>query len=210
MANTEYIRGRKSFTRPQAIVWSDNYGSLDNTTFINPLTSASTNYQVSVPDGVEYENFIILSDHNRESISFGKERIENRQRMINGTMRSYHVADKLQISTSWTMLPSRAFNKDANFNLSGKPTATNLESYTADGGAGGVDILDWYENHPGSFWMLLAYDKYNNFDGEDKYDFLQQYNQIVEVYFSSFEYSVVKRGGTNFDFWDISLSLEEV
>jgi hypothetical protein len=191
-------------------VWSDNYGSLDNTTFINPLTSSSTSYQVVVPDGVEYENFIILSDHNRESISFGKERIENRQRMINGTMRSYHVADKLQISTSWTMLPSRAFNKDANFNLSGKPTATNLESYTADGGAGGVDILDWYENHPGSFWMLLAYDKYNAFDGEDKYEFLQQYNQIVEVYFSSFEYSVVKRGGTNFDFWDISVSLEEV
>ena len=215
MASTGYLRGRWNINglrnRPQAILWSDNFGTLDSTTFTNPMTSASTSLQLAVPEGTEYEDFIILSDHNRDELSFSSQRIESRQRMINGTMRSYHVADKLQLSLSWTMLPSRAFNKDANFDSStGKPTATDLEDYTADGGAGGVDILNWYETHPGPFWMLLAYDKYNTFDGEDKYDFLGQYNQIMQVYFSSFEYSVIKRGGTNFDFWDISLSLEEV
>jgi hypothetical protein len=76
-------------------------------------------------------------------------------------------------------------------------------------GAGGGDILEWYENHKGSFWMYLAYDKYNNFEN-DKYDYLAQYNELIQVYFASFDYNVVKRGGTNFDFWNISLSLEEV
>jgi hypothetical protein len=124
-------------------------------------------------------------------------------------MRSYHVADKLSISWSWDMLPSRSFNKDPLFNNIGKPSASELVQYTSDNGAGGVEILNWYENNQGPFWMYLAYDKYNEFPTQ-KYNYLAQYNQLVQVYFSSFDYTVVKRGGTNFDFWNISLTLEEV
>lgn len=215
MANTNYMRGRWDLSglrnRPQAILWSDNFGTIDDTVYINPLTSASTSLQLTVPIGIEYEDFIILSDHNRSELSFSKQRLENKQRMVNGTMRSYHIADKIQMSVSWDNLPSRSFNKDPDFNEdTGKPTASNLESYTVDGGAGGVDILDWYENHPGPFWMMLAYDKYNDFVGAEKYNYLSQYNQIVQVYFSSFEYNVTKRGGTNHDFWNISCTVEEV
>jgi hypothetical protein len=188
--------------RPQAILWSDNFGSIST-------GGASAQFQLAVPDGVEGEDFIILSDDNRSELNFNKERIENRQRMINGTMRSYHVADKLSISWSWDMVPSRSFNKDPLFNGVGKPSAPELAQYTSDNGAGGVEILDWYENHKGPFWMFLAYDKYNEFSS-NKYSYLAQYNQLVQVYFSSFEYAVVKRGGTNFDFWNISLTLEEV
>jgi hypothetical protein len=188
--------------RPQAILWSDNFGSIST-------GGASAQFQLAVPDGVEGEDFVILSDDNRSELSFNKERIENRQRMVNGTMRSYHVADKLSISWSWDMLPSRAFNADPLFNGVGKPSAPDLAQYTSDNGAGGVEILDWYENHKGPFWMFLAYDKYNEFSS-NKYSYLAQYNQLVQVYFSSFDYTVVKRGGTNFDFWNISLTLEEV
>jgi hypothetical protein len=189
--------------RPQAVMWSDNFGSV-------ATSSSSANLQLAVPDGVEGSDFLILSDDNRSELSFACERIENRQRMINGTMRSYHVADKLRVSWSWDMIPSRSFNKDPLFNLlSGQPTAPDLEDFTSDGGAGGVDILNWYETHPGPFWMYLAYDKYNNFTS-NQYSYLSQYNQLIEVYFSSFEYNVIKRGGTNFDFWNISLTLEEV
>jgi hypothetical protein len=39
---------------------------------------------------------------------------------------------------------------------------------------------------------------------------LNRYNQIVQVYFSDFNYSVVKRGATNHDLWNISVTLEEV
>jgi hypothetical protein len=83
--------------------------------------------------------------------------------------------------------------------------------YTSDGGAGGVDILDWYETHKGPFWMFLAYDKYTNFDNtEDPYAHLNKYNQVIQVYISDFSYTVVKRGATNHDLWNISVTLEEV
>jgi hypothetical protein len=199
--NASYIRGRWNLRglrkRPQAILWSDNYGT--------------TSDGILIPNGSEYEDFLLLSDHNRTELQFSKQRIENRKRMINGTMRSYHIADKLQVSWSWDMLPSRPFNKDALFDpQTGKPTAPNLDDYTVDGGAGGVDLLDWYENHPGSFFMFLAYDKYNDFNEDVKYENLSQYNQIIEVYFTQFNYDVVRRGGNTHDFWNITVGVEEV
>jgi hypothetical protein len=42
------------------------------------------------------------------------------------------------------------------------------------------------------------------------YQNLATYSEVLEVYFSSFTYNVVKRGATNHDLWDISISLEEV
>jgi hypothetical protein len=48
--------------------------------------------------------------------------------------------------------------------------------------------------------------------GEDDaaYTHLPQYNQLIEMFISDFSYSVVKRGGNNYDFWNISVALEEV
>lgn len=198
MANLTYLTNRKQWTRPQAIVWLDNITPLDNINI----------------EGNEYESFLILSDHNRSDISFKNDRIENRKRLINGTMRSYHIADKLSISWSWDLLPSRSFNKDPLFNSSGSALAVNLIDYTADGGAGGREIVAWYQNHPGVFYMMLAYDvlkddTYNGVSASTQYNQLSAYNQIIPVYFSSFDYSVQKRGGTNHDLWNISISLEE-
>jgi hypothetical protein len=61
--------------------------------------------------------------------------------------------------------------------------------------------------------MFLAYDKFNNYaqDGTSApYTHLEQYNQIVQVYVSDFSYTVSKRGQSNHDLWDITVSLEEV
>jgi hypothetical protein len=169
-----------------------------------------------VPGGTDeslIDQFIILSDHNRGDMSFTPQRIEQRQRTINGRMRSYHIADKMQMSVSWTLLPSRSFYQNAEFDPATgiSPYQNNLQEFTADGGAGGVEILDWYNLHPGPFWMYLAYDNYSNF-GDDNAAFgnLNKYNEIMQVYFSDFNYSVVKRGGNNFDLWNISVTLEEV
>jgi hypothetical protein len=110
------------------------------------------------------------------------------------------------------MLPSRSFALPPEFGASGKSTQTGNNSleYTSDGGAGGVELLDWYENHKGPFWVYLAYDKYSVFGKNDlAYGHLGQYNQVVEMFISDFSFSVVKRGGTNFDFWNISVTLEE-
>lgn len=217
MATSSYITGRKRYQRPQGILWSENAGTLTNGLYV------PTGYEIGaeLPGGTEQnviDQFLILSDDNRSDMSFTQERIEQRQRTINGRMRSYHIADKLKMSVSWNNLPSRAYPEVANFNTEGAAGAQGISTYkntinefTSDGGAGGVELLDWYENHKGPFWMYLAYDKYSNFGKDDAaFGHLAQYNQIVQVYFSDFSYNVVKRGGTNFDLWNVSLSLEEV
>jgi hypothetical protein len=210
MATSGYMAGRIRYQRPQAVLWSDNAGTLSNGLYV------PTGYEVGavIPEGTAsnlVDQFIVLSDHNRSEISFNTERIENRQRTINGRMRSYHIADKLSISFSWNNLPSRSHGIVADFNSAGvSPLKNSTSEYTADGGAGGVQLLDWYENHKGPFWMYLAYDKYTNFGTNDAaYAHLGQYNQIVQVYFSDFNYSVTKRGGSNFDLWNVSVTLEE-
>lgn len=186
MASASYLSGRKAYTRPQAILWTDSY-SLSGGLFI--------------PDGVEYNDFIILSDHNRKEIDIDPDRIENRKRMINGKMRSYHIADKEKFSWSWSLLPSRAYDADPTFDVTTGKATVNTPMHTADGGAGGWDIKNWYDTHTGPFWMLLSYDI------GQKYGSVTQYTKAVHVYFSSFNHSVVTRGIT--DLWDISVTLEE-
>ena len=203
-STSTYISGRKKYARPQAMLWSDNSGT--------------TQSDVRIPNGLEKEDYIILSDHNRQPMNISQQRIENRQRMVNGTMRSYHIADKITISTSWNNLPSRSFSRNVIFNSSGiaQMSGNDLEN-TVDGGAGGVELLDWYENHSGPFYVFLGYDKYNSDSlkvsgsvTDASFEYLSIYNDVRLMYFSSFEYSIEKRGGTNFDFWNVSVSLEEV
>jgi hypothetical protein len=206
MATGTYMAGRQKYARPQGVLFSKNSGRIvENGKY--------------APDGFEFGSlnvldadaeFIILSDDNRAPIEFKTTRIENRKRMINGRMRSYHVADKLNINLSWTMLPSRSYFGNPNFSTT-TGDSDKTESCTSDGGAGGVEILRWYEDNQGPFWLFLSYDKYSNFDGTtDRYSHLAEYSQVVEVYISNFEYSVQKRGGRTDDFWNISISLEEV
>lgn len=195
MVSSAYLNSRKKWDRPQAIIWSNNSAGIVN----------------GVPQitGSEGEDFIILSDHNRDPIDFSIDRIENRKRMVNGHMRSYHIADKLRVSTAWSLLPSRSYNKDPDFSENGNTTAASLVEYTADGGAGGADLLNWYNNNPGSFYMFVSYDK-NSKLTDVPYQNLATYSDVIEVYFSSFNYNVIKRGATNHDLWDVSVSLEEV
>jgi hypothetical protein len=242
MASIDYMQGRKKYSRPQAMMLSDNPGRLlqddNDESFYVP---EGFEVGAEVPEGTSdslIDQFIILSDDNRGPISFATERIEKRERMINGRMRSYHIADKLSVSASWTLLPSRGFSTVANFNSEGVPSSTvpgdsngidGIEDgetvpvttagnrynkdhqYTTDGGAGGMELLDWYETHQGPFWLFLSYDKYKNLGvGQSAFDKLNRYSQVVEVFFSDFSYSIEKRGGSNHDFWNISFSLEEV
>jgi hypothetical protein len=214
MSTNGYITNRKVYKRPQAMLWSENPGRIDNGLY--------------VPDGLEIgqdlseiaeaelaNQFLVLSDDNRQPIDFSINRIEKRERTINGRMRSYHIADKLSIRTSWSLLPSRSYFINPDFTEAGvSPYRKNKDiEFTSDGGAGGVEMLRWYETHTGPFWVYLAYDRYDNFDtqndSEEKYFKLQQYNEIVEMYITEFSYSLEKRGGTNHDFWNISVSLEE-
>jgi hypothetical protein len=192
-------------------LWSENPGTLSNGVYLPTGYEVQGNFDASTDTDL-INQFVILSDHNRGELNFTPTRIEQRQRTINGRMRSYHIADKLTMSVSWNNLPSRGYYQDAGFLATGlSPDKKTTGEFTADGGAGGVELLDWYENHTGPFWMFMAYDKYSNFGKADAdYGHLAQYNQIMEVYIADFNYSVVKRGGANHDLWNISVTLEEV
>jgi hypothetical protein len=193
-----YMNARKRWARPEALLFADNSGTLSD--------------GIWIPTGEEGTNFIIVSDHNRQPLSLTQTRIEDRKRMVNGTMRSYHTADKLTLSTSWNRLPSRSNSEAVAYDENtGLPITTGYTEYTADGGAGGVDLLSWYEDNPGAFWVYLSYDKFR-INGTENYstERLQSYTQVLQMYFASFDYTVEKRGGSNYDMWNVTLSLEEV
>jgi hypothetical protein len=212
MASVSYINSRKKYQRPQAMLWANNPGTNVAGLYIPNGFEVGQNPLLANEDDLLNE-FIVLSDDNRTPLQFDTQRIERRERMINGRMRSYHIADKLNLSTSWTRVPSRSFASFPGLDpLSADPAVGAGEQYTSDGGAGGVEILDWYNNHQDSFWVYLSYDKYTNFSEDDvnRYSRLGQYNEVIEMFISGFSYSVEKRGGSNFDFWNISVSLEEV
>lgn len=213
MATQAYLTGRKKYARPQGMMWSTQPPQVISGKYV-PYGLEVNDDVDSVTDDSLKDQFLILSDDNRDSLSFNSIRIESRKRMVNGQMRSYHIADKLNISTSWTMLPSRGFATYPNFNFTTgepDPALTQAQMVTSDGGAGGVDMLDWYENHKGSFWVYLSYDKYTEFEkDENRYLRLAEYPQAIEMFVASFDYEVVKRGGHNHDLWNVSISLEEV
>jgi len=209
VASSLYMNNRIKWQRPQALLFSDNPGTLVKVPDSNPEEF------IYVPAGDEGVNFIILSDHNRSSISVSKQRIETRNRMINGTMRSYHTADKLNVSTSWSRFPSRSYSSipeydNGVFVSQPNPEVLATEEYTADGGAGGAQLLSWYENNSGPFWVFMSYDKF----GKDN---LNKYTQVTRMFFSAFDYEIEKRGqswssgaASGFDMWNVSLSLEQV
>ncbi len=76
-----------------------------------------------------------LTEHNRAPLSIDVERIEKSNRMANGYMRRYIVADKRTFSVSWENLPHAAIN-------------------TVDGKWGGREIENWY-NTMGSFILEI-------------------------------------------------------
>jgi hypothetical protein len=215
MATAAYLTGRKRYQRPQGILWSENAGTLQDGLYVPTGFEVGASLLGETPSDL-LDQFLILSDHNREEMQFNPTRIEQRQRTINGRMRSYHIADKLNMSVSWNNLPSRSYTTDPGFNTLG---VTNLsgpsQAFTSDGGAGGSELLDWYDNHKGPFYMFLAYDKYSNFSvngaiTNTSYSHLGKYNQVIQVFISDFSYSVVKRGANNHDLWNVSVTMEEV
>jgi len=195
MATEEYMTYRKRYGRPQGLLLSNNQGTVVNGMF--------------VPDGDEFSDFIVLTDDNREPIDVSSDRIEQRKRTINGRMRSYYISDKKTVSVSWKMIPSRAFLKGGENPIQASPAGlfeqdvNGCDIYTTDAGAAGSEILDWYESSTGSFWVYFAYDNQTELT-----DGLVKYNERLEMFFSDFSFNVKSRG-PYFDYWDVSLKLEE-
>lgn len=68
------------------------------------------------------------------------------------------------------------------------------QNFTVDGFWGGQEMEDWYNNHVGAFVLTVTYG-----DGtQDEFT----------VMMTDFSKDITKRG--KFDFWDVSVKLEEV
>jgi hypothetical protein len=116
-----------------------------------------------------------ITEHNRKALNIDPERIERSQRMANGRLRKYVVADKKKFSTSWDMLP-----KDM--------------AFAVDGKWAGDEIVNFYNITKGSFTLTIT-------NGDDS-------TETYTVMFSDFSKEIVKRGA--YDFWNISVTMEEV
>lgn len=144
--------------------------------------------------GTAGTNYLYLTDDGRSEMQISLERIEYKKRMINGRMRSYHIADKKSFSVSWKDLPSKK-DEISEIRFSGLTT----------GWASCQEILSWHTDHQGSFFLNLVYDTPEANSSTPLRYKLETYN----VFFDEFSYTVTKRGATH-DLWDISMTLVEV
>ena len=133
-----------------------------------------------------------ISEHNRQPVSISKNRIEKQLRMSNGTLRKFYVADKESINVSWNNLPS-------------------FSTYTVDGGYGALDIKSFYDGTASKASGALS--------GRSSFDVTISYGgttKTMEMMFSSFSLEINGRnvkqatGDTPQEFWNVSLTLEEV
>ena len=176
----------KTWQRPSMVIFSAS---------APVVVTASTGLWTML--GTAGTDYIFLTDDNRSDMDISVDRIENKKRMINGTMRSYHVADKSSFSFTYTDIPSQ----NTYISEVGNPSAADAVF------AGGAKILDWYRANQDSFWMLLVYDTPSPQGSGSipvKYK-VEKYN----VFFDSFNFNVKKRA-LDHDLWDISISLVEV
>ncbi len=125
-----------------------------------------------------------ITDHGRAPLSISVERIENKQRMADGTLRRYVVAKKRSFSTSWENLPDKA----TTFLANGQP---------------GVWLENFHNTTDGAFHMRLR-------AGDDRDKTITALNgTIFKVMISDFSKEIRKRG-VGFDLWTLSITLEEV
>lgn len=139
-----------------------------------------------------FNSSLKISEHNRQPVAISTNRIEKTQRMSNGTLRKFYVADKRSISVSWSMLPS-------------------YSTFTVDGGYGALDLKAFHAGTASKASGALS--GKTSFDVSIK---TGNTTETFEVIFSSFSIEMVKRNvkeknsSTPQEFWNVSLSLEEV
>lgn len=125
-----------------------------------------------------------ISDHGRDPLQISVERIENAQRMADGTLRRYVVAKKHTFSCSWSGIPSATGAQLAN----GQP---------------GSWIENFHDTINGSFLVRLraGSDRDTTFTGTQ--------GTIYTMMITDFSKEVGKRSFT-YDFWNLDITLEEV
>ena len=130
--------------------------------------------------GVYYK----VSEHNRSEFTISPQRFEKVQRMANGSLRKYWVADKKTFNVSWDMLP-------------------HTTALTVDGGWGAKDLRDFYYSSVGQGTFDIKVNLAT--DGTDQSSSgFEEYTVSI----TSASFVVLKRGIE--PHWNVSLSMEQV
>ena len=178
---------------PLAIDTANNQFEFGGTTLTAPGNKYSS--LVAATNLLSYANktqkrFRRVSEHNRSEFNEKTLRIEQNQRMANGLLRKYYVADKKQWDISWTMLPS-------------------YRNETTDGGWGAEDIKQFYESSDGkgSFRIKINPTVFST-ELIEQSDGVLADDYTYTVVFTSCDFTVVKRGLQTY--WNVKLSMEQV
>lgn len=138
-----------------------------------------------------------LTDHNRSSISYSPEIIETSQRMANGKMRKYVIANKQKISTDWNYVPTRS-------------------SECVDGNQGPAWLESFYNVNvklPVYVKIVSSELSTNPSLGNAPDDFYYQTaidgSQIYSVFITSFSKTLIHRTRTT-DYVDMSIEFTEI
>ena len=156
----------------------------------NTYTSATATRNGLSLSNANSLRFRRLTEHNRAPLSLSTERIESSQRMANGTLRKYFIADKLNLSVSWEMIPS-------------------FRNETVDGAWGAEDIKNFYESSAGRgpFRIKINPTVFSTSLVEQSDGALAD-DYTYTMAFTSCDFTVIKRGLQ--PFWSVNISLEQV
>lgn len=178
---------------PLAIDPADNSFEYKGTNVIAPGNNYTS--AVATKNGLAVGNktnlrFRRVTEHNRSPLSLSTERIDKFTRMANGSARKYFVADKLNLSVSWEMIPS-------------------FRNETVDGGWGAEDLKNFYESAAGreKFRIKLNPTVFST-DLVEQSDGALVDDYTYWVMFSSADFTLIKRGLQ--PFWSVNISLVEV
>jgi hypothetical protein len=125
-----------------------------------------------------------VSEHNRSQFDISTDRIEKQQRMSNGTLRKFFIADKKTFTLSWDMLPS-------------------YRTFTVDGAWGAEDLRTFYSSAQGQSSFNIRVNLAKDGTNQESANY-EQYS----VVFSNCNFTVLKRGTQ--PFWNVSITLVEV
>lgn len=149
-----------------------------------------------VMEWLDGATWVKISDHGRSPLSISVERIENKQRMADGTLRRYVVAKKRTFSVSWDHLP----DKSVSFLANGQPGEWMETFHNATDGSFKMRL------RAGSDESIALASALTRTGGDP---LLADNSREFTVMISDFSKEVVKRA-KDFDMWSLSITLEEV
>lgn len=123
-----------------------------------------------------------ITEHNRKELSVSSEKLMNENRMVDGTLRRYVVAEKRRWQLTW----DEVFSNQAS---------------VVDGCWSGEEMLQFFKAHRGEFTLELTH--------KSASDSAKTSTEIVTVMFDEFSHRVIKRS-IQCDWWSIDVTLVEV